>query len=50
MDLVLASYNAGEGAVAKFGNKVPPYQETRNYVKKISKQYKRTTVRTKKPA
>jgi soluble lytic murein transglycosylase-like protein len=50
VDLVLASYNAGEGAVAKFGNKVPPYQETRNYVKKISKQYKRTTVRTKKPA
>jgi Zn-finger nucleic acid-binding protein len=50
VDLVLASYNAGEGAVAKFGNKVPPYQETRNYVKKISKQYKRTIARTKKPA
>jgi soluble lytic murein transglycosylase-like protein len=50
VDLVLASYNAGEGAVAKFGNKVPPYQETRNYVKKISKRYKRTIVRTKKPA
>ena len=50
VDLVLASYNAGEGAVAKFGNRVPPYQETRNYVKKISKRYKRTTVRTKKPA
>jgi len=50
VDLVLASYNAGEGAVAKFGNKVPPYQETRNYVKKISYRYKRTTVRTKKPA
>ena len=30
VDLVLASYNAGEGAVAKFGNKVPHYQETRN--------------------
>ena len=50
VDLVLASYNAGEGAVAKFGNKVPPYRETRNYVKKISYRYKRTTVRTKKPA
>ena len=50
VDLVLASYNAGEGAVAKFGNKVPPYQETRNYVKKISKRYKRTIARTKKPA
>ena len=50
VDLVLASYNAGEGAVAKFGNKVPPYAETRNYVKKISKRYKRTIARTKKPA
>ena len=50
VDLVLASYNAGEGAVAKFGNRVPPYRETRNYVKKISYRYKRTTVRTRKPA
>ena len=49
VDLVLASYNAGEGAVAKFGNRVPPYQETRNYVKKISYRYKRTFARTKKP-
>ena len=50
VDLVLASYNAGEGAVAKFGNRVPPYRETRNYVKKISYRYKRKTVRTRKPA
>ena len=50
VDLVLASYNAGEGAVAKFGNKVPPYKETRNYVKQISYRYKRTIARTKKPA
>lgn len=49
VDLVLASYNAGEGAVAKFGNRVPPYKETRNYVKQISYRYKRTTVRTRKP-
>jgi len=49
VDLVLASYNAGEGAVAKFGNKVPPYKETRNYVKKISYRYKRNIARTKKP-
>lgn len=41
IDLVLASYNAGEGAVVKFGRKVPPYKETRNYVKKISKRYGR---------
>ena len=39
VDLVLASYNAGEGAVAKFGNRVPPYSETRNYVKRISHRY-----------
>jgi soluble lytic murein transglycosylase-like protein len=50
VDLVLASYNAGEGAVAKFGNRVPPYRETRNYVKKISYRYKRTTARTKRPS
>lgn len=49
VDLVLAGYNAGEGAVAKFGNRVPPYRETRNYVKKISYRYKRTTARTRKP-
>ena len=41
VDLVLASYNAGEGAVIKFGHKVPPYRETRNYVKKISFRYNR---------
>lgn len=50
VDLVLASYNAGEGAVAKFGQRVPPYRETRNYVKKISYRYKRTTARTRRPA
>ena len=50
VDLVLASYNAGEGAVAKFGQRVPPYRETRNYVKKISYRYNRTTARTKRPA
>jgi Zn-finger nucleic acid-binding protein len=47
VDLVLASYNAGEGAVIKFGHKVPPYKETRNYVKQISYRYRRLPVRTK---
>jgi hypothetical protein len=42
VDLVLASYNAGEGAVIKYGHRVPPYRETRNYVKNISKRYKRS--------
>jgi Zn-finger nucleic acid-binding protein len=39
IDLVLASYNAGEGAVMKFGRRVPPYRETREYVKRISYRY-----------
>ncbi len=42
IDLVLASYNAGEGAVLRFGRKVPPYRETRAYVKRISYRYRRT--------
>jgi hypothetical protein len=41
IDLVLASYNAGEGAVLRFGRKVPPYRETRDYVKRISYRYRR---------
>ncbi len=44
VDLVLASYNSGEGAVAKFGMRVPPYRETRNYVRRISKRYGRPRV------
>jgi soluble lytic murein transglycosylase-like protein len=34
IELALAAYNAGEGAVAKFKD-VPPYAETRNYVSRI---------------
>lgn len=41
VDLALASYNAGEGAVAKFGTRVPPYRETQSYVRRISKRYGR---------
>jgi soluble lytic murein transglycosylase-like protein len=39
VDLALAGYNAGEGAVMKFGYTVPPYEETRNYVTLILKRY-----------
>lgn len=37
--LALASYNAGEGAVLKYGRNIPPYRETREYVKRITKRY-----------
>jgi soluble lytic murein transglycosylase-like protein len=39
VDLALAGYNAGEGAVMKYGNRVPPYRETQNYVKTIGTRY-----------
>ena len=39
VDLALAGYNAGEGAVMKYGNTIPPYSETQNYVKLIIKRY-----------
>ena len=35
LDLVLAAYNAGEGAVKKAGKAIPPFKETRNYVKAV---------------
>ena len=37
--LALAGYNAGEGAVMKYGYEVPPYAETREYVRRIGNRY-----------
>ena len=37
--LALAGYNAGEGAVIKYGYQIPPYSETQEYVRRISRRY-----------
>jgi soluble lytic murein transglycosylase-like protein len=37
--LALAGYNAGEGAVMKYGNNIPPYRETQEYVRRITARY-----------
>jgi Transglycosylase SLT domain len=37
--LALAGYNAGEGAVMKYGNQIPPYNETQEYVRRITARY-----------
>jgi soluble lytic murein transglycosylase-like protein len=39
IELALAGYNAGENAVEKYGNQIPPYDETRNYVRKVLQLY-----------
>ena len=39
LDLALAAYNAGEGAVQRAGNKIPNYPETQNYVKTVMQLY-----------
>lgn len=39
VSLALAGYNAGEGAVMKYGWSIPPYNETREYVRRISARY-----------
>lgn len=39
VNLALAGYNAGEGAVMKYGYRVPPYSETQEYVRRISRRY-----------
>ncbi len=44
--LVLAAYNAGQEAVKRYKG-IPPYAETRNYIKRIQSGYKFVNIRTR---
>src|SRR5262249_21978167 len=39
LELALAAYNAGEGAVLKYAKKIPPFPETQEYVKLVKQFY-----------
>jgi hypothetical protein len=41
LELAVAAYNAGEGAVQKAGNKIPNFKETQNYVRSVMQLYQR---------
>jgi len=41
LQLVAAAYNAGENAVLRAGNRIPPYQETMTYVPRVMTYYKK---------
>jgi soluble lytic murein transglycosylase-like protein len=47
--LVLAGYNAGQEAVRKYGRTVPPYSETREYIRRVMAKYKKSEIRSTRP-
>jgi soluble lytic murein transglycosylase-like protein len=42
LPLMLASYNAGATAVARYGRRIPPFPETQAYVKRVTKLLKKS--------
>jgi soluble lytic murein transglycosylase-like protein len=42
LPLILASYNAGATAVARFGRRIPPFPETQAYVKRVTRLYNKS--------
>ncbi len=46
MDVYLAAYNSGETAVERYGRAIPPFPETREYVRRVKILYKRYQQKT----
>jgi len=49
LPLVLAAYNAGETAVIRHNNRIPPYPETQTYVKRVLNYFNRYSKRNDAP-
>ena len=50
LPLALAAYNAGEAAVVRHGNRIPPYAETVGYVQRILRDYGSESERASPPS